>query len=35
LAKRIRDIEGLESVPANLEAVQRIERCLYSSIDAH
>jgi predicted ABC-type ATPase len=35
LAKRIRDIEGLESVPANVEAVQRIERWLYSSIDAH
>jgi predicted ABC-type ATPase len=25
LAKRIRDIEGLEPVPANVEAVQRIE----------
>jgi predicted ABC-type ATPase len=35
LAKRIRDIEGLEPVPANVEAVQRIERWLYSSIEAH
>jgi predicted ABC-type ATPase len=35
LAKRIRDIEGLDLVPANVEAVQRIERWLYSSIDAH
>ena len=35
LAKRIRDIEGLEPVPANIEAVQRIERWLYSSIEAH
>jgi predicted ABC-type ATPase len=35
LAKRIRDIEGLDPLPANLEAVRRIERWLYSSIDAH
>jgi predicted ABC-type ATPase len=35
LAKRIRDIERMDPVPANVEAVQRIERWLYSSIDAH
>jgi len=35
LAKRIRDIEGLDPLPANLEAVRRIERWLYSSIEAH
>jgi len=35
LARRIRDIEGLEPFPANLEAVQRIERWLYASIEAH
>jgi predicted ABC-type ATPase len=35
LAKRIRDIERLQPFPANLEAVQRIERWLYASIKAH
>ena len=35
LAKRIADIEGLELLPANLEAVRRIERWLYASIEAH
>jgi predicted ABC-type ATPase len=35
LAKRICDIEGLEPLPANLEAVRRIEQWLYSSIEAH
>lgn len=35
LAKRIQDIEGLQPVPANLEAVRRIERWLYASIEAH
>jgi predicted ABC-type ATPase len=35
LAKRIRDIEGLQPIPANLESVQRIERWLYASIQAH
>lgn len=35
LAKRIRDIERLESLPANLEAVRRIERWLYASVEAH
>jgi predicted ABC-type ATPase len=35
LAKRIRDIEGLDPLPANLEAVRRIEQWLYSSIEAH
>ena len=35
LAKRIADVEGLEPVPANLEAVRRIEQWLYASIEAH
>ena len=35
LAKRIHDIERLESHPANLAAVRRIEQWLYSSIEAH
>jgi predicted ABC-type ATPase len=35
LAKRIRDLEGLEPLPANLDAVRRIERWLYASIEAH
>jgi predicted ABC-type ATPase len=35
LAKRIADVEGLEPVPANLEAVRRIEQWLYASIQAH
>jgi predicted ABC-type ATPase len=35
LAKRIHEIEGFEPLPANLEAVRRIERWLYSSIEAH
>jgi predicted ABC-type ATPase len=35
LAKRIGDIEGLDPVPANIEAVERIERWLYASIEAH
>lgn len=35
LAKRIRDQEGLDLVPANMAAVERIERWLYASIDTH
>jgi predicted ABC-type ATPase len=35
LAARIRDVEGLELVAANLEAVQRIEVWLDASIRAH
>lgn len=35
LAKRIRDMEKLEALPANLEAVRRIERWLYASVEAH
>ncbi len=36
LAKRIVDHEGLALNPtANLEAVQRIERWLHASVDAH
>ncbi len=35
LAKLIRDIERLELLPANLEAVRRIEQWLYSSIEAY
>lgn len=35
LAKRLGDIEGLDPIPANIEAVQRIERWLYASIEAH
>jgi predicted ABC-type ATPase len=35
LAKRIRDIEGLEPLPANVEAVRRIEQWLYASVKAH
>jgi predicted ABC-type ATPase len=35
LAKRIRDQEGLEPVPANVAAVERIERWLYASVDTH
>jgi predicted ABC-type ATPase len=35
LAKRIGDIEGLDPVPANIEAVERIERWLYASIETH
>lgn len=35
LAKRIADVERLEPVPANLEAVRRIEEWLYASIRAH
>ena len=35
MAKRIREIEALEPLPANLEAVRRIERWLYASIETH
>jgi predicted ABC-type ATPase len=35
LAKRIVDIEGLEPLAANLDAVRRIEQWLYTSIEAH
>ena len=35
LAERIIDIERLDALAANLEAVRRIERWLYASIDAH
>jgi len=35
LAARIRDVEGLEPVPANLESVRRIETWLEASIAAH
>jgi predicted ABC-type ATPase len=35
LAARIRDVERLSLIDANLEAVKRIERWLESSIDAH
>jgi predicted ABC-type ATPase len=35
LSQRICDIERLEPVAANLEAVRRIERWLYASIEAH
>lgn len=35
LAKRICDQEGLEPVPANVAAVERIERWLYASMDTH
>jgi predicted ABC-type ATPase len=35
LAKRIREIEGLEALPANIEAVRRIEEWLYASVEAH
>jgi predicted ABC-type ATPase len=35
LAKRIADVERLEPLPANLEAVRRIEQWLYASIQAH
>lgn len=35
LAKRIRDQEGVEPVPANVAAVERIERWLYASVDTH
>jgi predicted ABC-type ATPase len=35
LAARIRDVEGLELVAANLEAVRRIEAWLETSIAAH
>ncbi len=35
LAARIRDIERLELLPANLEAVKRIEAWLEASISAH
>jgi predicted ABC-type ATPase len=35
LAKRIADVENLEPLPANLEAVRRIEQWLYASIEAH
>jgi predicted ABC-type ATPase len=35
LAQRIRDVEGLDAVLANLKAVQRIESWLDASIEAH
>lgn len=35
LSQRISDIELLEPLAANLEAVRRIERWLYASIEAH
>ncbi len=35
LSQRICDIERLEPLAANLEAVRRIERWLYASIEAH
>lgn len=35
LARRIADQEALEPLPANLEAVQRIEAWLFASIDTH
>ena len=35
LSQRICDIEQLEPLAANLEAVRRIERWLYASIEAH
>ncbi len=35
LAKRIRDIEGIEPLAANIEAVRRIEQWLYASVEAH
>ena len=35
LAQRIREQEGLEPVPANLAAVERIETWLYASVDTH
>ena len=35
LAARIRDVEGLDLVAANIAAVQRIEAWLDASIDAH
>lgn len=35
LSQRISDIEGLDGIDANLEAVRRIERWLYASIEAH
>lgn len=35
LAKRIHEIEGLQLLPANLEAVRRIEQWLYASVEAH
>jgi predicted ABC-type ATPase len=35
LSKRVKDIEGFNPLAANLEAVRRIERWLYASIDAY
>jgi len=35
LSQRICDIERLDLIAANLEAVRRIERWLYASIEAH
>lgn len=35
LAKRIREVERLEALPANVEAVRRIEQWLYASVEAH
>jgi predicted ABC-type ATPase len=35
LAQRICDIEDLDALEANLEAVRRIERWLYASIETH
>jgi predicted ABC-type ATPase len=35
LAKCIADVEGLEPLSANLEAVRRIEQWLYASVQAH
>jgi predicted ABC-type ATPase len=35
LAKRIRDLERLRPLAANIEAVRRIEEWLYASVEAH